>query len=38
VLHRARVVQDSMVAFGLADLCSQQLGERWQEGEAWNMD
>lgn len=38
ILHRARVVQDSMVALGLADLCSQQFGETWQEGTAWNMD
>lgn len=38
ILHRARVVQDSLVAFGLADLCGQHFGTAWQEGTAWNMD
>ena len=38
ILHRARVVQDSLVAFGLADLCGQHFGTAWQEGAAWNMD
>ena len=38
ILHRARVVQDSLAAFGVADLCGQHFGVRWQEGTAWNMD
>ena len=38
IVHRARVVQDSLVAFGLADLCAQQLGRAWQEGTSWNTD
>lgn len=38
IVHRARVVQDSLVAFGLADLCSMAFGTRWQEETAWNTD
>ena len=38
VVHRARVVQDSLVAFGLADLCSMALGTTWQQEGTWNMD
>lgn len=38
IVHRARVVQDSLVAFGLADLCAQQFGTAWQEGSSWNTD
>lgn len=37
ILHRARVVQDSLVALGLADVCSMAQGTRWQEGATWNM-
>lgn len=34
ILHRARVVQDSAVAFGLLDLLTQRFGTLWQrEGE-----
>ena len=29
IVHRARVVQDSLVAFGLADLWAQQEGMKW---------
>ena len=38
IVHRARVVQDSLVAFGLADLCSMAFGAQWQEETAWNTD
>lgn len=38
ILHRARVVQDSLAAFGIADLCGQRYGLRWQEEPVWNMD
>ena len=31
ILHRARVVQDSMVALGLLDLLTQRGGSRWQQ-------
>ena len=34
ILHRARVVQDSLAAFGIADLCAQHFGTRWQEETA----
>ena len=30
ILHRARVVADSMVAFGLCDLCCRRFGTLWQ--------
>ena len=30
ILHRARVVQDSAVAFGLLDLLTQRYGILWQ--------
>ena len=30
ILHRARVVQDSVVAFGLLDLLTQRYGTLWQ--------
>lgn len=38
ILHRARVVQDSLAAFGIADLCTQHFGTRWQEEAPWNTD
>ncbi|MEG1380608.1 MAG: chorismate synthase [Ruthenibacterium sp.] len=38
IVHRARVVQDSRCALGLADLCTMALGTKWQEAGAWNMD
>lgn len=44
ILHRARVVQDSLVALALADLCGIAWGTIWQtetgwrEGAAWNTD
>ncbi len=39
ILHRARVVQDSMVAIGLADLCNTAFGLTWQKEElSWNTD
>ncbi len=37
ILHRARVVQDSMCAIGLADLCNMAYGLDWQRGTTWNM-
>ena len=30
IIHRARVVADSMVAIGLVDLCCQRFGVAWQ--------
>ena len=30
IIHRARVVADSMVAFGLCDLCCRRFGTQWQ--------
>lgn len=38
ILHRARVVQDSMCAIGIADLCNMAYGLTWQRGGLWNMD
>lgn len=39
ILHRARVVQDSLVALALADLLTMAYGTAWQqEGFAWNTD
>ena len=38
VVHRARVVQDSLVAFGIADLCSMAFGNTWQQEDTWNTD
>ncbi len=38
IVHRARVVQDSLAAFGVADLLGQAYGPAWQEGRAWNTD
>ena len=38
IVHRARVVQDSLVAFGIADLCTMAFGTTWQEGAAWTTD
>lgn len=35
IVHRARVVQDSMVAIGIADLCNMMYGMTWQEQENW---
>ncbi len=35
IAHRAAVVQDSLVAFGLCDLCNQALGLSWQGGPLW---
>ncbi|MEG1924461.1 MAG: chorismate synthase [Ruthenibacterium sp.] len=37
IVHRARVVQDSLCALGVADLCSMARGTAWQEAGAWNM-
>ena len=36
ILPRARVVQDSLAAFGLVDLCAVALGVRWQEDPIWS--
>ena len=33
IIHRARVVVDSMIAFGLADLLSERYGILWWKGE-----
>ncbi len=33
ILHRARVVVDSLIAFGLADLLTERFGILWWEGE-----
>ncbi len=33
IVHRARVVVDSMVAIGLVDMCSLRYGTDWQKGE-----
>ena len=33
IVHRARVVMDSMVAIGLVDLCSLRYGTDWQRAE-----
>lgn len=38
ILHRARVVQDSLAALAVADLCGQAFGGAWQEGNAWSTD
>lgn len=38
IVHRARVVQDSLCALGIADLCTMACGTTWQEAGAWNMD
>ncbi len=38
ILHRARVVQDSMVAIGLADLCNIALGHTWQTEKTWEEE
>lgn len=39
ILHRARVVQDSLVALALADLLTMAYGTAWQqEGFAWTTD
>ena len=39
IAHRARVVQDSLVALGLADLCNLAYGPVWQKEETpWNTD
>lgn len=38
IIHRARVVQDSVCAIGIADICNMAFGTIWQEGEQWNMD
>lgn len=38
ILHRARVVQDSLAAFAVADLCGRHFGTRWQEETPWNTD
>ena len=35
IAHRAAVVQDSLAALGLGDLCNQALGLAWQGGPAW---
>lgn len=35
IAHRAAVVQDSLVAFGLCDLLNQALGLTWQGGPDW---
>lgn len=32
IVHRARVVIDSMIAIGLVDLCSVRFGTDWQKG------
>lgn len=33
ILHRARVVVDSLIAFGLADLLTERFGILWWKGE-----
>lgn len=38
ILHRARVVQDSFCAIGVADLCNMQYGTGWQRRKPWSMD
>ncbi|PWM46797.1 MAG: chorismate synthase [Clostridiales bacterium] len=35
ILHRARVVQDSLCALVLADLATQVYGVTWQEAKPW---
>lgn len=37
IVHRARVVQDSLCAIGIADLCNMQYGIQWQRRNPWNM-
>ncbi|MEG0769280.1 MAG: chorismate synthase [Ruthenibacterium sp.] len=37
IAHRARVVQDSLAALALADLCTMAYGVQWQQEDfAWN--
>ncbi|MFI3255020.1 MAG: chorismate synthase [Eubacteriales bacterium] len=38
ILHRARVVQDSLCAIGIADLWNMREGLGWQRRAKWNMD
>lgn len=38
IAHRAAVVQDSLVAFGLCDLLNQALGLSWQGGPNWPQE
>ncbi len=39
IIHRARVVIDSVVAIALVDLCMQRYGYLWMKEEtSWNMD
>lgn len=39
IIHRARVVIDSMIAIGLLDLMVQRYGYLWMGGkQQWNMD
>ena len=33
ILHRARVVVDSMIALGLVDLLTERFGILWWKGE-----
>lgn len=37
IIHRARVVQDSMCAIGVADICNMAFGLKWQEVEPWDI-
>ncbi|MEG2930457.1 MAG: chorismate synthase [Ruthenibacterium sp.] len=37
IAHRARVVQDSLAALAIADLCTMAYGTQWQQEDfAWN--
>lgn len=38
IIHRARVVQDSMCALAIAELANLTFGTKWQEVQSWNMD
>ena len=35
IAHRARAVQDALVALGLADLLARRWGPNWTEADVW---